>query len=442
MPFLERPNIYKSLLFNSRTSLAFILKILNLLFQLLSIYFVANKFSSSELGVYYLLMSFFGLQILGDLGFTKTMSIFLSHESNKVIISNNSIDGDIKSLQTVKAIVNIVFQWFIKSSVLLFVVYFFLGIVFFILKEQNEEIFLLWIFLAMLSCISLFSSLIPSFLQGVNQINKANVYVSLQLIVSNILFFSTIHNFGLYSMLFKTLGSIFVFIFYLIHYKKFMYSLKKIKTYNGLVVKKLFLNQQRKFALTAILGFFILNTFIPFTYYFVSPEFSGQLGLTLQITATFSAFMMIFFNVNFPLLSQSIAAKKSEKALSDFFYILKIISGLILFGYISFFAIKEISFVKSFLNNKILSNLNLILIILGSVGYLYVELLSSFLRLFKTELFVKHSIISLILSISFLFTLGLFYQNNGISISYFLLALFGVINVSIIFKKHHVNERS
>ena len=116
--------------------------------------------------------------------------------------------------------------------------------------------------------------------------------------------------------------------------------------------------------------------------------------------------------------------------------IIKLIFVFMLIGYVSFFIVKEISIIKGFLNHKILTGWNLKLIILGSIGYLYVELLSSFLRLFKTELFVRHSIISLILSISFLSTLGLFYQKSGITMSYFLLALFGVVNVSFIFKKH------
>ena len=436
MFLFERVEIFRNLLFNSRTSFAFILKALNLFFQLLSIFFIAKNFTESEMGKYYLLMSFFGLQILGDLGFTKTMSIFLSHESSKVSIYNKSIKGDIQTLQTIKTIVSIVFNWFIKSSVVLFIVYFFLGIVFFIIKEHNSEIFLLWVLLSFLSCISLFSSLVTSFLQGINQINKANFYASFQLIVSNILFFSTISNFGLHSMLFKMLGFILVFFVCMGYYKNLIKLLIKTEKRNEIKIKNLFLNQQRKFALTAIMGFFVLNTFIPFSYYFISSEFSGRLGLTLQITSTFSALMMVFFNVNFPLLSQSISINKKNKALLDFMNIIKLIFVFTLIGYVSFFIVKEISIIKGFLNHKILTGWNLKLIILGSIGYLYVELLSSFLRLFKTELFVRHSIISLILSISFLSTLGLFYQKSGITMSYFLLALFGVVNVSFIFKKH------
>ena len=441
MFLFKKTGINEKLFFNSRTSLAFALKILNLLFQLISIYFLVDSFTSIELGVYYLFMSFFGLQILVDLGFTKTMSIFISHESSNINIIKNSIEGNIKSLQKVKTILTIVYQWFVKSSLWLFLVYLSLGMVFFIFKDKNSEIFLLWILLSILSCILLFSSLITSFLQGVNQINKSNIYSSIQLIISNVLFFSTIKSFGLYSMLFKTVGSVIVFFIYILYYKKLIFFLIKLKTDNGFGIKELFSKQQRKFALTAILGFFILNTFIPFSYYFVSPEFSGKLGLTFQITNTVSVFMMIVFNVNFPLLSQSIADFKYEKAFSDFFYILKVICVLLSVGYISFFLLKEISVIKTFLNHKILANWNLILIVFGSIGYLYVDLFSSFLRLFKVELFVKHAIISLGISVFLLSTLGLFYKNIGFSISYFLIALFGVVNVSIIFTKYRRNER-
>jgi len=442
MFLFKKSEITKKLFFNSRTSLAFVLKFLNLLFQILSIYFLANSFSSSELGLYYLFMSFFGLQILVDLGFTKTMSIFVSHESNKIIFSNTSIKAEVNILQRIKTILTIVFRWFIKSSFWLFLAYLLLGIVFFIIKDKDIEIFLLWISLSLLSCISLYSSIITSFLQGVNQINKANTYASIQLIVSNILFFSTINSFGLYSMLFKTLGTVIVFLIYIGYYRRLILFLLRLKIPVELNIKKLFLKQQKKFAFTAILGFFILNIFIPFSYYFVSPEFSGKLGMTFQITNTFSAFMMIFFNINFPLLSHSISINKYKSARLDFYYILKLICLLLLIGYISFFFLKEILFFKNLLNHKILTSWNLVLIVIGSIGFLYVDLFSSFLRLFKSELFVKHSLISLLLSVLMLSTLGIFYQNDGVLLAYVLLALFGVFNVSIIFIKHQYNERS
>ena len=145
MFLFKKSEITKKLFFNSRTSLAFVLKFLNLLFQILSIYFLANSFSSSELGLYYLFMSFFGLQILVDLGFTKTMSIFVSHESNKIIFSNTSIKAEVNILQRIKTILTIVFRWFIKSSFWLFLAYLLLGIVFFIIKDKDIEIFLLWL---------------------------------------------------------------------------------------------------------------------------------------------------------------------------------------------------------------------------------------------------------------------------------------------------------
>lgn len=441
MFLFKKTGINEKLFFNSRTSLAFALKILNLLFQFISIYFLVDSFTSTELGVYYLFMSFFGLQILVDLGFTKTMSIFISHESSKVTLIKNSIEGDIKSLQKVKIILKIVYGWFVKSSLYLFFIYLCVGMVFFVIKEKSSEIFMLWILLSIMSCILLFSSLVTSFLQGINEINKANIYSSIQLIVSNVLFFSTIKTFGLQSLLFKSLGSILVFFIYVLYYKKLLYFFIRLKTNLDFGINTLFSKQQRKFALTSILGFFILNTFIPFSYYFVSPEFSGQLGLTFQITNTVSVFMMIFFNVNFPIFSQSIADFEYEKAFSDFFYVLKAIFILLVIGYSSFFLLKEIPLIQTFINNKIFDHWNLVLIVFGSIGYLYVDLISSFLRLFKVELFVKHAIISLGISVLLLSTLGLYYQHIGVVIAYFLLALFGAANVSAIFIKYRRNER-
>ena len=429
------------LLFNSRSTIAFLLRILNLIFQFASLYFVLEFLSPVQLGLYYLFLSFFSLQVLCDMGFTKTMSIFISHESKTIKFSSNCLQGDTEALRKIKGILVLVLNWFKKSIIALFLLYLLLGVIFFKIKEDNQNIFIFWIQLSFFSCISVISSLLIAFLQGINQINKANVFAAIQLIFSNIFFFLLLEPLALKALMIKVIISIAILLIYLIFNKQIIFQFFKIKKLITYEVNAKFLKQQKRFAITALLGYFILNSFIPFTYYFISSEVSGQLGLTFQITATVSAFMMVIFNINFPLISQKIALNEIRQARQEFYSILKIVMFLFILSYLIFLGLLNIDFFSSKINGKILSNLNFVLIILGSLGFLYVELISSFLRLFKKEFFVKHALYSLILSFIFLFFLGLKFKTNGVVISYLLLSLFGIFNVIRIHNKFFSNEK-
>ena len=205
----------RSLIFSSRLSLAFGLKILNLIFQIISIIFVAKFFSEKELGIYYLIMSLFGLQLISDLGFSKTMAIFISHESHKLKLENNLLIGPVRSLSRVILVFNLVLTWFKKSSIILFLIYLFLGSFFFLYKDSNFDLFKLWILLSLISCFSIFSPLIFGFFEGINNINRANIFSSAQLIISNLFFLLSIDKFGVFSILMKSIGGLVILLIYI-----------------------------------------------------------------------------------------------------------------------------------------------------------------------------------------------------------------------------------
>ena len=433
--------LISKLLFNSRSTIAFLLRILNLIFQFASLYFVLEYLTPAQLGLYYLFLSFFSLQVLCDLGFTKTMSIFISHESKTIKFNSNHLQGNNEALRKIKGILFLVLNWFKKSIVALFLLYFILGIVFFKIKEDNHDIFIFWTLLSFFSCISVVSSLLIAFLQGINQINKANLFSAIQLIFSNIFFFFLLEPLELRALMIKVIISNLILVIYLIYNRPTILQFIKLKKISTYELNVQFLKQQKKFASTAILGYFILNSFIPFTYYFISSEVSGQLGLTLQITATVSAFMMVIFNINFPIISQKIASNQINQARQEFNSILKIVLFLFFISYLAFFGLFNIEFFYSKINGKILSKLNFAIIIAGSLGFLYVDLTSSFLRLFKKEFFVKHALYSLILSFAFLLSLGIKFKINGVVISYFLLSVFGIFNVTRIYNKFFNSEK-
>jgi len=425
------------LIFSSRLSLAFGLKLLNLGFQIVTIILIAKVFTEKELGIYYLMLSLFGLQIISDFGFSKTMAIFISHDSGKVTFENKILMGPKTSLNRVNLVFHLVINWLKKAFLVLFVIYLALGAFFFLYKDNSVELFKLWIPLALISSFSIFSPLIFSFFEGINNINRANIFISTQLIVSNVFFLLSINKLGIYSILIKSLGGLIVLLLYIYHYRKLF---KQLINFEGEEnqLRNQFNIQQKKFALTSITGYFILNTFVPFSYYFISSEFSGKLGFSLQIVNTLISFLMIFFLVNYPIISQDIAERKYHIARSKFYYILKLILPLYFFGAICFFATKDN--LLSFINSKFLTTNQLILLFAGGVFFILVQLMGSYLRLFKKEFFLKHAFISALLSITLLSTIGYHYSEKGVVASYIIITFFQLSYGYLIFKKHLHHE--
>lgn len=382
-------------------------------------------------------MSLFGLQVVSDFGFSKTMAIFISHESGKVRFKNKILIGPKVNLQKIYLVFNLVLSWLKKAFLILFIIYVLLGAFFFLFKENSIDLFKLWICLALISSFSIFSTLIFSFFEGINNINRANIFISTQFIVSNLFFLLSINKLGIYSILIKSIGGLIVLIVYIYKYRKLFKQLTNFVELET-QLRSQFSIQQKKFALTSITGYFILNTFVPFSFYFISSEFSGKLGFSLQIVNTLISFLMILFLVNYPIISQDIAEKKYNSARNKFYYIFKLILPLYFFGVICFFALKDN--LLSFINNKFLTSNQLILLFTGGVFLISVQLIASYLRLFKKEYFLKHAFVSAILSVTLLFTIGYFYLEKGVVICYLLITFFQLFYGYLIFKKNPNHE--
>lgn len=415
-----------------KISLGFTLKALNILFQFLSIYLITNELSETQMGFYYLILNILGLQVISELGFTKTLAIYLSHESGKIVLEKGLLKGPEKNIEKIKIIFNYTFNWFKKSFLYLYLIYLIIGVFYFVYVENNYEIFFLWILLSFLSSLSIFSSLLTHFFEGINHINKSNIFLSIQLIFSNVLFISTLKAFELYSLLFKSIGHLIVFIIYLVYYKTLIKQVMGIqKKINSLKVK--FHMQQKKFALTSIFGFFIYGLYVPLSFNFISPEFSGKLGFSIQIVNTGISFLMIIFTVNYPLISQKISDYDINSARLFFLKITNAIFLLYIFGTSIFFLLKKHIYVL--FNNRFLDEVSLILLFSAGLFIILNQLISSFSRLFKEELFLKSSIISAFFSL-LLLTISIYFLETIIIIfSFFLTSLFIISYNFLIFKK-------
>ena len=231
----------------------------------------------------------------------------------------------------------------------------------------------------------------------------------------------------------KSIGGLVILLIYIYYHRKLFEQLTVFRKVE-VKLKNQFRDQQKKFALTSIMGYLALGTFVPFSYYFISSEFSGKLGFSLQIVNTLSNFLFVFFTINYPLISQDIAERKYNSARDKFYFIIKIVLSLYLFGSLMFFALNDL--ISFFTNNRLLSTNFIIILFISGILLTSVQLLSSYLRLFKKEYFLKHAFFSAIFSITLLFTIGYNYSENGVFISYLLITFFQFIYAFIIFIKH------
>ena len=431
------------MILNKPILLSLFTKVWQILFSILSLYFIINYLSEVERGYYYLFISIISLQLFIDMGFTNTIVVFLSHESKNVIFNSKNIEGKNKNLINVKIILNYLIKWFTKKVFLLFVVFICAGIIFFGIKERNYEILFLWTILSFFISINLFSSIFCAFLEGMNKILISSLIRFLQTLFSSIALLITISHFKLYSVLFQYTASLIILFVVIYYYRRPLINTirDKIQINNKKIIKK-FKIQQKKLGYTWIIGYLIFNLYTPFIFNFISPEAAGKFGASIQIASSINAVLLIFLNLNLPRLGGYISIKKYKKSLNLFFRILIFSSILCLFSIsFIFFIIYNFEETLSNIIGGLLDFYHLFTLIFMTLFLNIVYHIASFLRMFKKEPFLKHAIVVSVTTIFLLVMLGLIFNLDGVIFAYLISNLVGLIYAIYIFITFKIDEK-
>jgi len=303
----------KSLRNNKALSISFINKFFSAGISIINVFFITYFFTPYLQGYYYIFNNLMMLNFLFDIGFGIVLVQFVSHEWARLSYDENGeVCGDENAKSRLATLVRLSIKWYIGVSIF-FCLIIGIGGFFFIGLQHNNfiQFGLPWFLLILAVSFSILLSPIRSLLEGSNQIARNQTTLFLSTFGGAIvMWLSVYYNCGLYAL---SNGMAVTVIISFILLKKPLQKFFKFKDFNiGSDVsfwKREFKGQQLKIGASWLLGYFMLQSFVPMAFKLINPVEAGKIGATMQLFNLVNMVGMIWVNVVGPRFG-TLGAKK------------------------------------------------------------------------------------------------------------------------------------
>ncbi len=388
---LDRANLY-GLLFRS----------ISFLKGPITLIVIARVLTLTEQGFWYSFISLGALTIFAELGFTSIITQFVSHEfAHLKSIENDKIVG----LDNHKDRFNSLIQFSFKLYfILILIALFFLSIFgcFYFQKTSGDlNTILAWFFYSFTGAGSLLVSLFGAIKMGCHKVAFVQKVSLISIIVSTLsLWLFLMVGFKIWALGLSNGINITVSVcMYYWKEKLFWTGVFNSKIINKVNWLKEMFSFQWRYTISAISGYFVYQSIIPLTVYYLGAEMGGKLGMTLAITTAVQGVALLWGNNKLPMMN-ALAAKKDlvqmdilirklhvqELSMSLFLIVVVVLTCHLVFPLIH-------------LNNRILSIGEIFLLMMFIPPLVIISNWAMYLRSFKNEPFMFISLINAILII-------------------------------------------
>lgn len=347
-----------------------------------------------EQGLWYTFISLSALSGLAEMGFTTIISQFVSHEHANLENKNGYLYGKRKSLDKAFGLVRYAIRVYFFIVPLAIFTLIIVGYFFF--REQGFAILIAWFGYCILSGLNLVASLLQSIYRGFDRVFQTHLIKAISNVISIIaLFISLSLGAGLFSLpismavlLLSTLILLFnidkIFWMQLIRHR-----IKYVHSWYSEII-----SLQSKFSVSFFCGYFMFNLFVPLAFKYQGAVIAGQLGLTLTIVRTISAFSYTWLESKLPSMNM-LAAKMQRDALNQFFWKkTKLSIVTFLSGSIVLLIIITLINKYSFYEYRVLDFKTILFVILSETSIVIMSIYAIFVRAHKIEPFHYASLIS------------------------------------------------
>ena len=292
---------------------------------IVTLLFVAKFLSKVEQGYYYTFGSILAIQIFFELGLSNIIIQFVAHETaNLTWINGVSFSGSVESSSRLSSLLRFTLRWFGVIAVLLIFGLLIAGYCFFNKFGNHENVVnweAPWLILSITTSLTLMSSPVLAFLEGLGKIKEvAKVRFIQQLVQLSFVLIFFASGFKLFA---SPLASIISFVivpaWILIGDKKklLIFIWKKIDIYTVNYRVEIF-PFQWKIALSWISGYFIFQLFNPVIFATEGPVVAGQMGMTIAVLNAILMFTLSWVTTKVPVFS-GLIAKREFKQLDKLF---------------------------------------------------------------------------------------------------------------------------
>lgn len=394
-----------------------------------SVLLVASFLTGVEQGFYYTFASILAIQIFFELGLGGIITQFVAHEKAHLNQEEYALTGEEKYRSRLAYLLKFCLKWYSILAIVLVVVLDVVGYLFFTHFYKSDVAVqweIPWILLVAGTSLNFILSPISAYLEGLGKV-KEIAYIRLwQQVFSQVLVWSgLILGAKLYVVFFAPFLMFVIFVVYC--WRKFGKLLLHI--YNTKISERVSYRHeifpyQWKIGLSWISGYFIFQLFNPVLFATEGAVVAGQMGMTLAILNSISAFALSWITTKVPKMSECIARKDYLNLDILFNRAIKQQIGIafmmlvIFVGAVFILRHFSLSFFGIDLADRLLPYFPLILMSITIIANQYIHSIATYLRCHKQEPFLVISIVSGILCVLSTLIFGNYFGVIGITIGY------------------------
>ncbi len=381
--------------------------------------------SPVEQGYYFTLISLVALQVVFELGFSFVILQHAAHERAHLrILPDGTVEGDGRAHARLASILQLTVRWYSRAGIALAVILVPTGIIFFSKSAApHAQVHWMapWLITAGASVIAFLFDPLYSFFEGCGEVKQiARMRFSQAMLASVCAWGVMLAHHGLYApglnlAMSPVVGTIFMW-----RRRRFLLGLLRYDAVEHAVSwRHEIFPFQWKIAVSWTCAYFTRQIFTPIVFHYRGAVEAGQIGMTISVAGYLSSIALSWINTKAPtfglLVAQHQLAQLKQlfsRTLRHSMNFLFVMSG----GFMIVVVLME-RFVPQ-LAVRITGPWAFLLILVGTFGSVLVQSFAIYLRSFKREPFLWHSMTITILTLVLCRLTVVTWGNFGVSVAY------------------------
>ena len=288
---------------------------------------IVQYFTPELQGYYYTFWSLLALQNLVDLGFQWVILYTASHEwAHLQTQEDRSVTGDPAALGRLASLIRLVLKWYSAAALFFVAAMGTAGVIFFSQKSDGVVWMTPWLFLVVLTGLSLCLLPLIAVLEGCNQVRTVNLFRLAQAVTGNLVVWTSIWlGAGLWVAV-VVAGTKLAWDGYLVgvHYRHFWTALCSGQSEARMEWRSDVWPLQWRIAVQSVFQYFSSQLFTPIMFWYHTAALAGQMGMTWTVLTALQAASFAWVQTRMPLFGMLIARGDFRELDRVFFRLTKI----------------------------------------------------------------------------------------------------------------------
>jgi len=418
--------------------------------QVVTVVLMVRYLGLVEQGYYFTLTSLVALQVIFELGFSFVILQHAAHErAHLVLHPDGTVEGNVRAHSRLASVLKLTLRWYSRATLVLGIVLVPAAIYFFSHDEQRgSNVHWFWPTLVVsgATIIAFFMDPFFSFFEGCGEVRSVAKMRFGQGILGAVFSWTcmlTHHGLfapGLWVSTLPLLGSVFLW-----KRRAFLIGLLRYPSDEHILSwREEVWPFQWKIAISWICTYFTRQVFTPILFHYRNPVEAGQMGLTISVAGYVASIVLSWMTTKAPVFGGLVARREFDQLDKLFFRTFWQAMSLLALMCVACMSV-VIILKRDFphLAVRIVSPTAFAIILLGTIGTVYVQCVAIYLRSFKKEPLLWQSVLVASLTLLLCALTVPKMGSMGVSLSYLVgMGIVGLISCWLIFRNWRHKIRS